>query len=160
VGQAQTVEEAQLEVAAAPQRWALQAERHHSRQLRTTRYPVRLFVLEISDSTQSKPLRHLKLRTREETKGRAFLFDMEFSQPLSPRSCVHRSTITFKKAGSESDLPSGVLIVTRSGRQGKCIGVWACRRLRQAALCFEMDRQAINNPTALNRHAHTPIRFS
>jgi hypothetical protein len=76
------VEQAQLRVAVPRQHWVLRAEEHHLRQLRTTQYPAQLSVPEISNSSQIVPLRCSELQTREETKERASLFDMEFSQPL------------------------------------------------------------------------------
>src|SRR6478672_3572239 len=58
-----------------------QAEADHWRQWRTARLPARLLALEIAKSTQKEPLQYSALSTREETRERESLFDMEFSQP-------------------------------------------------------------------------------
>jgi hypothetical protein len=76
------VEQAQSGMAATRPHRVLQAEGHHLCQLRTTQYPARPSVLEISNSSQIVPLQCSEPQTREETKERASLFDMEFSQPL------------------------------------------------------------------------------
>jgi hypothetical protein len=75
------VEQAQVGVAVPRQHRVLQAEAHHLCQLRTTRYLARPFAPEISNSSQTMPLQCSALQTREETKERVSLFDMEFSQP-------------------------------------------------------------------------------
>jgi hypothetical protein len=78
---AEGVEQAQVGEAAPRQHRVLRAEAHHLCQLRTTRYPARPSAPEISNSIQTMPLQCSELQTREETKERACLFDMEFYQP-------------------------------------------------------------------------------
>jgi hypothetical protein len=75
------VAQAPMVAVPAQRHWVPQRVVHHLYRLRTVGYPARPFALVTSKSSRTELLQCSGSKTREETKRKGALFDMEFSQP-------------------------------------------------------------------------------